>query len=33
MKDTLKPGIEAQCTFCITGAKTVPALYLVRLVI
>src|SRR5512135_3297062 len=27
MKDTLKPGIESQFTFCITGAKTVPALY------
>jgi fluoroacetyl-CoA thioesterase len=27
MKDTLKPGIESQFTFRITGAKTVPALY------
>ena len=27
MKDTLKPGIESQFTFRITGSKTVPALY------
>ncbi len=27
MKDTLKPGIESEMTFCLTESKTVPALY------
>lgn len=27
MKDTLKPGLGSQFTFCITDAKAVPALY------
>ncbi len=27
MKDTLNPGIESAFTFCVTEAKTVPALF------